>query len=210
MRATVNNSWVPALNAQEESSLDHVPINFGHCSSSPLIGYPLASEGSSLGIPINTPIPFCTNATVAHTNGHKPTDGDVISVDTDSDDEVIFVNSHQPLAVIPIIDLSDHSSQSDNIIRPDRSITGRRDTRKRTYDNTLDSPATAPAAKEKSPEKQFRHSCAVCLEDVKAPHSTTCGHIYCGECIKNSIKIFKKCPTCNKKLKISHVHPIYL
>lgn len=122
----------------------------------------------------------------------------VISVDTDSDDEVIFVNSKQPprprpSVEIPVIDLSDQASPSDNRIPSPEGA----DSRKR-------------AQPIEPPEKQFRHSCAICLEDVKAPHSTTCGHIYCGECIKNALKIFKKCPTCNKKLKTSNVHPIYL
>lgn len=129
---------------------------------------------------------------------------DIISVDTDSDDEVIFVNSHQPPSVIPVIDLSDHSSDR---VHP---TSKRQETLKRTH-NSIDLYSEPPAAPaQRSPEKQFRHGCAVCLEDVKSPHSTICGHIYCGDCIKNSIKIFKKCPTCNKKLKISNVHPIYL
>lgn len=104
-----------------------------------------------------------------------------------------------------VIDLSEHS-QPDNTVQ---SIPDVYESRKRTHDSTVYY-SHSPAPVEKSPEKQFRHSCAVCLEDVKSPHSTTCGHIYCGECIKSSIKIFKKCPTCNKKLKISNVHPIYL
>lgn len=103
-----------------------------------------------------------------------------------------------------VIDLSEHSP-SDNTIQPMPS-----ESRKRTHDSTVYYSHSPAAPVEKSPEKQFRHSCAVCLEYVKSPHSTICGHIYCGECIKNSIKIFKKCPTCNKKLKASNVHPIYL
>lgn len=135
-------------------------------------------------------------------------ESEVISVDTDSDDddEVIFVGSRRPTAVIPldiIIDLSDSLTPSDiSIVHTSNRA------RKRAYHEIASNLPALPALN-KSPQK-FRHNCAVCLDEVKKPHSTICGHIYCGDCIKNSIKVFKKCPTCNRKLKVSNVHPIYL
>lgn len=112
---------------------------------------------------------------------------DVIFVDIVSDDEVIFVNSHRPLNEIPIVDLSDHVNE--------------------VYSNSTPTAQVSPVGPQ---ENQFRHSCGICLDDINSPHSTTCGHIFCGDCIKSALKMFKKCPYCNKKLKISNVHPIYL
>lgn len=53
--------------------------------------------------------------------------------------------------------------------------------------------------------------CPVCLESVPNDevHSTICGHLYCGPCIKNTIKTRKKCPMCNKTLNAKQIHRIY-
>ncbi|KAJ6636037.1 E3 ubiquitin-protein ligase RNF4 [Pseudolycoriella hygida] len=151
-------------------------------------------------------IPSSSNyATVSRPPIANEAPPEVVLVDTDSEDEVIFVNS-----AIPIIDLSDQLSPENRIESTRRAHSGT----KRTYDTVeinCDSPAPPPTVPvEKPPEKKFRHSCAICLDDVKSAHSTVCGHIYCGPCIKEAVKLFKKCPTCNKKLKTSNVHPIYL
>lgn len=53
--------------------------------------------------------------------------------------------------------------------------------------------------------------CPICLELVPNNdiHSTHCGHLYCGPCIKNVIKTRKKCPMCNKGLTLKQIHRIY-
>ena len=55
-------------------------------------------------------------------------------------------------------------------------------------------------------------NCPICLDSLfkKKLASTICGHIYCHECIKEAIKITKKCPMCKKTLKATQIHPIYL
>lgn len=54
--------------------------------------------------------------------------------------------------------------------------------------------------------------CPICMDSVKAnsPHSTICGHIFCGDCIKQAIRLQKKCPMCKKAISAKQIHPIYL
>lgn len=56
-------------------------------------------------------------------------------------------------------------------------------------------------------------SCPICLESKTAVieiMSTTCGHVFCGNCIRSAVKIHKKCPTCRKKLTLKQFHRIFL
>lgn len=54
--------------------------------------------------------------------------------------------------------------------------------------------------------------CPICMELVRKrrPHSTFCGHIFCGDCIDQAIKSQKKCPMCNKTLSAKQIFRIYL
>ena len=45
--------------------------------------------------------------------------------------------------------------------------------------------------------------CLICLDPFQNPVATTCGHIFCQSCIKESITHSKKCPSCRKKLSKS-------
>eukprot|EP01112_Ceratiomyxa_fruticulosa_P014240 TRINITY_DN4061_c0_g1_i1.p1 TRINITY_DN4061_c0_g1~~TRINITY_DN4061_c0_g1_i1.p1 ORF type:complete len:338 (+),score=85.93 TRINITY_DN4061_c0_g1_i1:258-1271(+) len=42
-------------------------------------------------------------------------------------------------------------------------------------------------------------TCSICLENVKDPTATTCGHIYCQKCIQSALKKSRLCPLCRKK-----------
>ena len=56
-------------------------------------------------------------------------------------------------------------------------------------------------------------SCPICLEPKTAVNeimSTTCGHVFCGNCIRSAVRIHKKCPTCRKKLTAKQFHKIFL
>jgi len=51
--------------------------------------------------------------------------------------------------------------------------------------------------------------CCICMDVISQIVVTDCGHFYCKECIHNSLKFKKECPTCRKSLtsdKIYHVN----
>lgn len=73
--------------------------------------------------------------------------------------------------------------------------------------------AGASAAVPERPSTPEGWSCPICLESKTAvPEimSTTCGHIFCGTCIRSAVRIHKKCPTCRKKLTVKQFHKIFL
>uniref|UniRef100_A0ACD5WIC0 Uncharacterized protein n=1 Tax=Avena sativa TaxID=4498 RepID=A0ACD5WIC0_AVESA len=69
-------------------------------------------------------------------------------------------------------------------------------------------PLSLPVMKEVPEEPKF--SCPVCLHEMVDASSTLCGHIFCQECIRASIKAQKKCPTCRRKLTMKSFHRVYL
>ncbi|KAK8456343.1 hypothetical protein SEVIR_3G007100v4 [Setaria viridis] len=58
--------------------------------------------------------------------------------------------------------------------------------------------------------KEPTFTCPICWNKMWEPATTPCGHIFCNTCIKQAIKIQKKCPTCRKGLRATSVHRIYL
>ncbi|XP_063372539.1 probable E3 ubiquitin-protein ligase bre1 [Cydia amplana] len=63
-----------------------------------------------------------------------------------------------------------------------------------------------------TPGKQLGE-CPICLDNLQRGSiaSTNCGHVFCQECIKQSLKTSgKKCPTCRKQLKGVGYHQVFL
>ncbi|KQK01087.1 E3 ubiquitin-protein ligase RNF4 isoform X2 [Brachypodium distachyon] len=58
--------------------------------------------------------------------------------------------------------------------------------------------------------KEPTYTCPVCWGELVEPSSTICGHIFCTDCIKQSLEFQKKCPTCRKILRKNNFHRIYL
>lgn len=60
-------------------------------------------------------------------------------------------------------------------------------------------------------------SCPVCMdayseiiESGRLMVSTKCGHLFCSQCIRDSLSRAHSCPTCRKKLTHKQYHPIYI
>ena len=60
-------------------------------------------------------------------------------------------------------------------------------------------------------------TCPVCMENVKTFTksgrllvTTKCGHLFCNSCIRQSITLLHRCPTCSGKLTLKQYHRIYI
>ncbi|XP_062973109.1 large ribosomal subunit protein bL21m isoform X1 [Elgaria multicarinata webbii] len=60
-------------------------------------------------------------------------------------------------------------------------------------------------------------SCPICMDGYaeiisggRLIVSTKCGHIFCNQCLHNSLRSASSCPTCRKKLNHKQYHPIYI
>ncbi|XP_068005702.1 E3 ubiquitin-protein ligase RNF4 isoform X1 [Melanerpes formicivorus] len=60
-------------------------------------------------------------------------------------------------------------------------------------------------------------SCPICMdgysEIVQSGRlivSTKCGHVFCSQCLRDSLRNANSCPTCRKKLNHRQYHPIYI
>lgn len=65
--------------------------------------------------------------------------------------------------------------------------------------------------KVEEPPKEPTFSCPICMSEIVSPFSTTCGHIFCEQCIKTAIGVRKICPTCRTKLSYKNsIHKVIL
>jgi peroxin-10 len=57
------------------------------------------------------------------------------------------------------------------------------------------------------PTKQQRN-CTLCLEEYKDPSVTTCGHVFCWNCISDWLRERPECPLCRSQVLSQHVLPL--
>lgn len=88
------------------------------------------------------------------------------------------------------------------------------------YNPTQASSDVRPESKVSTPlTHHLNHiiTCPICLETQKnfslIGHclvTTKCGHLFCDNCLKKSISLTHKCPTCSSKLTLRQYHRIYV
>ena len=54
-------------------------------------------------------------------------------------------------------------------------------------------------------QEDSNQNCSICLDNITNGTITKCGHIFCSECIKSSLKYKDCCPICKKQLLIDEV-----
>lgn len=57
-------------------------------------------------------------------------------------------------------------------------------------------------------EGSQQRKCTLCLEELKDPSATTCGHVFCWLCISDWIKEKPECPLCRQTILAQHVLPL--
>lgn len=55
-------------------------------------------------------------------------------------------------------------------------------------------------------------ACAICLQDMTSQSltSTSCGHLFCTECINQALRSSNQCPMCKKTVELNTLRRIYL
>lgn len=125
---------------------------------------------------------------------------------TNNDDDVIIVSSNLP----PIIDLCTPPSGEDE---HGYTKTHRYELRNRVSGTQFQSKnKKSKILIEDNADHSRIFNCPVCMESSirRKPTSTQCGHIFCGKCIKQIIRLTRKCPICSTKLSESQIFRLYV
>ncbi|WVQ83529.1 DNA repair protein rad18 [Cryptococcus sp. DSM 104549] len=66
--------------------------------------------------------------------------------------------------------------------------------------SNIDDPPPFPQAYPQLQRLDRSVVCQICKEGFTAPVSVACGHSFCSQCIRSSLDVSKKCPSCNEPI----------
>ncbi|KAK3394247.1 Pex12 amino terminal region-domain-containing protein [Podospora didyma] len=55
---------------------------------------------------------------------------------------------------------------------------------------------------------QQQRKCTLCLEEMKDPAATQCGHVFCWACIGDWVREKPECPLCRREAMMQHILPL--
>uniref|UniRef100_UPI0037E7E57E E3 ubiquitin-protein ligase RNF4 isoform X1 n=2 Tax=Semicossyphus pulcher TaxID=241346 RepID=UPI0037E7E57E len=148
---------------------------------------------------------------------------DVMDNTEDSVEEVVDLTREGSEAAV--VDLTTHN---DSVLLVDEGPQNRRIATSESYvvssDEEEDTPPilnaaimSFPHAKGSSRSTPGTISCPVCLdsyseiiESGRLVVSTECGHVFCSQCLRDTLTYSHTCPTCRKRLTHRQYHPLYV
>ncbi|KAL2756281.1 hypothetical protein ACRALDRAFT_2087964, partial [Sodiomyces alcalophilus JCM 7366] len=53
-----------------------------------------------------------------------------------------------------------------------------------------------------------QRKCTLCLEEMRDPAATACGHVFCWDCIGDWVREKPECPLCRREATVQHILPL--
>ncbi|XP_056142143.1 RING finger protein 4 isoform X2 [Lampris incognitus] len=145
-----------------------------------------------------------------------------LSDNTTSEEDVVDLTCEgsEPAAVVDL-------TNNDSVVLVDEGPQRRREPRGESYIVSSDEEDTPTAlntallvslqASSRARSTPGTISCPVCMDGYteivdsgRLVVATKCGHVFCSQCVRNSLAQSHTCPTCRKKLTHRQYHPIYI
>jgi peroxin-10 len=90
------------------------------------------------------------------------------------------------------------------------------DAQRRRFEHVVHTPASDGPRYRLLPEEgpmrwitgRQQRKCTLCLEELKDPSVTTCGHVFCWSCIGEWLRERPECPLCRSAVLVQHVLPL--